>query len=74
MKELSDEEFEKYFLDKLSHNVKKNQDSSKGLFSYEHSLLKIQECIQNENVVVSINPSCNYNFIHVDLTKKMFVI
>ncbi len=71
MKALSDEDFEKVILDKWSDNVKKDQDSSKGLFSYEYSLLKIHGCIQNENVVVSINPSCRYSFIHVDLAKKI---
>ena len=57
MKALSDEDIEKLFLDKWSHKVNKDQDSSKGLFSYEYSLLKIHGCIQKENVVVFINPS-----------------
>jgi len=70
MKALSDEDIEKVFLDKWSHIVKKDQNSSKGLFSYEYSLLKIHGCIQKEKVLVYVNPSCKYNFIHVDLAKK----
>ena len=41
----------------------------KGLFS----ILKFHGCIQKENILVSISPSCKQNFIHVNLGKNLKV-
>ena len=41
----------------------------KGLFS----ILKVHGCIQNENILISANPSCKHNFIHDNLAKKLQV-
>ena len=38
-----------------------------------YSILKVHGCIQNENILVSISPSCKHNFIHVNLAKKLQV-
>lgn len=73
VKNISNEDIEKLFLDKWS-NAKKDQMGHKGLVSYEHSILKFHGCVHKDNVVVSINPSCKYNFIHVDLAKQLQVL
>ena len=41
----------------------------KGLFS----ILKVHGCIQKENILVPIIPSCKHNFIHVNWAKKLQV-
>jgi hypothetical protein len=66
----SDEEFEKLFLDQWYHGKKKDQMKHKGLFSYEHSPLQVFGCIQDRSIIVSINPSIKYHFIHVNLSKR----
>ena len=37
------------------------------------SLLQVHGCIQQEQVIVSIDPSCTHNFINVHLAKKLQV-
>ena len=37
------------------------------------SILKVHGCIQKENILVFISPSCKHNFIHVNLEKKLQV-
>jgi hypothetical protein len=59
MMALSDEEFEKLFLDKWSHAKSKDKECTKGLFSCGKSILQVHGCIHKENIIVSINPSCN---------------
>jgi hypothetical protein len=54
-------------LDKWSHMKCKDKDITKGLFSCGKSLLQVHGCIHKENVIVSINPSCQQNFINVQL-------
>ena len=69
MDALSDEEFEQVFLDKWSLAKNKYQVGHMSLFS----ILKFHGCIQKENILVSISPSCKHNFIHVNLAKKLRV-
>jgi hypothetical protein len=73
MKALSDEEYEKVFLDKWSHVVKKDKKSTRDLFSCDNFILQVHGCIQQEKVIVSINPSCKHNFINVNLAKRLQV-
>jgi hypothetical protein len=70
---LSNEEFEKLFLDRCSHVGKRDIESIKGLFSYGNSMLQVHGCIHKENVIVSINPSCQQNFINVQLVNILQV-
>jgi hypothetical protein len=56
---LSNEAYEKLNLDKWSHAKCKDKESTKGLFSCGNSILQVHGCIQQEKVIVSINPSCN---------------
>jgi hypothetical protein len=74
MMTLSDEAFEKLFLDKWSHAKSKNKESTKGLFSCGNSILQVHGCIQQEKVIVSINPGCMHNFINVNLAKRLQVL
>jgi hypothetical protein len=71
MMALSDEEFEKVFLDKWSHMKCKDKDITKSLFSCGKSILQVHGCIHKENVIVSINPSCQQNFINVQLVNRL---
>ena len=73
MKTLSDNEFEQVFLDRWSHAKDNDQTRHPGLFLGEHALLQVQWHIQQENVVVSIYPSCTHNFISIDLEKRLKV-
>ena len=43
------------------------------LFSYENSLLQVHGCIQQREVIICTDPSIKYNFIHVNLTKRLKV-
>jgi hypothetical protein len=55
--------------------LKKNDTkSTKGLFSCGKSTLQVHGCIQQENVIVSINPSCMHNFINANLAKRLQVL
>jgi hypothetical protein len=71
MMALSDEEFEKFLLEKWSHA--KGKERSKGLFSCGKSILQVHGCIHKENIIVSINPSCQHNFINVQLVNRLQV-
>jgi hypothetical protein len=73
MMALSNEAYEKLFLDKWSHAKKKDKESTKGLFSCGNSILQVHGCIHKEKVIVSINPSCQHNFINVHLAKRLQV-
>jgi hypothetical protein len=71
MRGISDEEFEKVFLEKWSHA--KSKERSKGLFSCGNSILQVHGCIHKENIIVSINPSFLHNFINVQLVNRLQV-
>jgi hypothetical protein len=58
------EKFEKLLLNRWSR-VKKDTKSTNGLFSYGNSILQVHGCIKKGNIIVSINPSCQHNFIDV---------
>jgi hypothetical protein len=73
MMALFDEAFEKLFLDKWSHAKSKNKEGTKDLFSCDNSILLVHGCIQQEKIIVSINPSCMHNFINVNLVKRLQV-
>jgi hypothetical protein len=73
MMALSNKAFEKLFLDKWSHAKSKAKESTKGLFSCGNSILQVHGCIQQEKIIVSINPSCMHNFINVNLAKRLQV-
>jgi len=67
------DKIEKLFLDKWSHIGKKETKKPKWLFSTGISLLEVDGCIQKEKIIVSINPSCKYNLINVNLAKRLQV-
>ena len=71
MRTLSDHEYEQIFLDKWSHGKKKHNASPNGLCGL--SILQVHGYIQQEKVIICINPSCGHNFIHVDLAKILKV-
>jgi len=68
---LTDEEFEKFLLDKWSYAGQQDIEKHVGLFSTDISLLQIHGCIQKENIIMFINPSCKKNLINVNLEKKL---
>ena len=106
---ISDEEFEKLFLDRWSSTKKNNNEShnismkkdhtlqvhrgfqmeihkeshkdsmkmdkanTASLSSYGHSILQVHGFLHQENAIVFINPSCKYNFISVNLVKRLQV-
>jgi hypothetical protein len=70
---LSSGEFEKILLDRCSHEKNKDTESTKGLFSCDKSILQVYGCIYKENVIVSINPSYQQNFINVQLVNRLQV-
>jgi hypothetical protein len=61
----SEEAFENLILDKWSHTKIKDKELSKGLFSCGKFLLQVHGCIHKGKAIVSINPSCQQNFINV---------
>jgi hypothetical protein len=65
---LSGEALENFLLDKWSHAAK---GRNKSLFSGDKSMLQVYGCIQKENVIVSINPSWQQNFINVQLVNRL---
>jgi hypothetical protein len=73
MMTLSNEEFEKVLLDKWSKSKSKDKEITKGLFSCGNSILQVHGCLHKENVIVSINPSCQHNFINVQLVNRLQV-
>jgi hypothetical protein len=70
---LSDEEYEKLYLDRWSHAKKKDKESTRVYFHVDNSILQVHGCIQQEKIIVSINPSCKHNFINVNLAKRLQV-
>jgi hypothetical protein len=68
---LSEEALENLLLDKWSHTKSKDKDNTKGLFSCGKSILHVHGCIHKENVIVSINPRCQQNFINVQLANRL---
>jgi hypothetical protein len=52
---------------------KKYKETTKGLFSCGNSILQVHGCIHKEKVIVSINPSCQQNFINVQLVNRLQV-
>jgi hypothetical protein len=73
MMALFDEEYEKVFLDRWSQVVKKDKKSTRDLFLCDNFILWIHGCIQQEKVIVFINPSSTHNFIIVNLDKRLQV-
>jgi hypothetical protein len=73
IEELSNEEFEQFFLARWSHDMKKDNESYNDLFSSNYFILQVHGSIQKEKVIVSINPSCKHNFISVNLAKRLQV-
>lgn len=73
MMELSDEAYEQIFVDKWSHAEKKGKANRKCLVLGDHFIFQVHRCIQKENVVVFIKPSCKQNFIHANLAKRLQV-
>jgi hypothetical protein len=73
MKALSNNEYEKLFLDRWSHVVKKDKKSTRDLFSCDNFILHVHGCIQQEMVFIYINPSCKYNFININLAETLQV-
>ena len=55
---LPDEEFEKFLLDRWSHDRKHDNEKHVGLISTGIFLLHVHGYIQKEKIIVSINPSC----------------
>ena len=54
--------------------MKQYNTHTNGLSSSGISLLKVHGCIQQDKVIVSINPSCKNNYINVDLTHRLKVL
>jgi hypothetical protein len=67
---LSDEALGNFLLDKWSHVAKGRR---KSLFLGGKSILQVHGCIHKENIIVSINPSCQQNFINVQLVNILQV-
>jgi len=73
IKALADKEYKNMFLDRWSHVDKKNKESTKGLLSFANFILQVHRCLQQEKVIIYINPIRKYNFIHVDLDERFQV-
>ena len=67
MKKISNEEYEKVFLDGCFEVVKRDNKIHKSLFSCTKFQLQVYGCIQQENVIISINLSSKYNLIKDNL-------
>jgi hypothetical protein len=74
MMKLSNGVFEKILLDRWYHGKNKDTKRTKGLFSCDKSILQVHGCIHKENVIVSINPSCQQIFINVQLVNRLQVL
>ena len=59
-------------MDKWSQSGKDTK-SPKGLFSTNISILHVHRCIQQKNIIVSVNPSCKNNFINVNMARELHV-
>jgi hypothetical protein len=73
MMALSVEAFEKIFLDRWSCVGKTYTEHTEGLFSSDNSILHVHRYIQQEKVIVSINPSCQQNFVNLQLVNRLHV-
>jgi hypothetical protein len=62
------EALENFILDKCYHAAK---GRNKSLFLGDKSILQVHGCIHKENVIVSINPSGQHNFINVQLVNRL---
>ena len=82
LRELSDEDYKKFLLDRWSStrstNTKSHKEilqhdnvSTNGLPSCHNSLLQVQGCLQQEQVIISISPSCMHNFTNAKLAKSL---
>jgi hypothetical protein len=69
----SEEALEKLLLDKWSRTKSKDKDITNNLFSCGKSILQVHGCIHKVKVIISINPSCQHNFINVHLTNRLQV-
>jgi len=70
---LPDEEFEKLLLDRWSHARKQDKEKHVGLFPTGISLLQVHGLIQEEKIIVSINPSASIILSMLILQKKLQV-
>jgi len=68
-----EEALERLLLDKWSHTKCKDKNITKGLFSCGKSILQVHGCIHKENVTISINPSCQFFIINVQLVNRLQV-
>jgi hypothetical protein len=73
MMALSDEEFEKLFLDRWSHVGKKDKEEHQGFIFMWKLYITGSWMHSKEKVIVSINPSCQQNFINVQLVNRLQV-
>ena len=53
--------------------MKWDNKNTNGISSGGISLLQVHGCIQQDKVLLSINPNCKHNFINVYLTKRLEV-
>jgi hypothetical protein len=70
---LSDEACEQDFLDRQSYVVNKDKETTKGLFPCTNFLLQVHGRIQQEKVIIFINPSSKHNVNNVGLAKRLQV-
>lgn len=79
---LSDEDYEKFLLDRWSSTKSTNKESHKeflqkdnvstnGLPSCNNSLLQVHGCFLQEQVIILISLSCMHNFINAKLVKSL---
>jgi hypothetical protein len=57
-----------------SHGMKKDTKSTRDLFSFDNFLLHVHRCLQQESVIICINPRSEHNLINVDLAKRLEVL
>jgi hypothetical protein len=74
MKSLSYEKYENLFLEKWYRIVKKDNKSTRYLFSRHNFILQVHGCIQHENFITYINPSIKNSFINVNTAKILQVL
>ena len=54
--------------------MKHYKKRTKGVFSCDNLPLQFYGCIQQENVIISIIPSINYNLINDNLPKRLKIL
>ena len=85
LRELSDEDYKKFLLDRWSStrstNTKSHKEilqhdnvSTNGLPSCHNSLLQVQGCLQQEHVIISISHNCMHDFINSKLAKSLMLL